>query len=186
MMKRIIHYAVPPPPPSDVPIMASTKRSRKKLYAIIVTAILVVAVLIPVLLLFSSGNAAANASSLKYTQTTRYSDANGGGQDTYTVYVKNFGTPNIMSRYEGTYNGEQIISITDEGTRQMWQYYQGRWSDISGFYNATMSSQAWADLRNNLRNWNGFGEVKFTIWGNDVTISDIEVNPSLPDALFQR
>jgi hypothetical protein len=170
----------PPPPPSDFPI--PSKRSRKKLYAIIAIAVIAVAIVVPVLLLFTGGNAAANASTLTYKQTIAYE----GGQDTWTVYVKNFNTPTPISRSEGTSGGEQIIAIEDDTTGQYWICYQGQWQDSSSMYNATLSRQSWDVLKAELRSWNGVGTIQFSFMDNNVTISDIQVNPTLPDSLFQH
>jgi hypothetical protein len=188
MNVRANQYDSPPPP--DASGVTLPKRSKKKLYAAIIIAVVGISIFVPVLFLMlgnSKGNAAANASTLKYSQILTYDDGSGGFTSSLsTVYLKNFGTPNTLSRTEETYQGEQIIGITDDGKGESWGYYQGKWNDQSWIYNQTLSRQSWDLLRTNLRSWDGAGALEFTFMGSNVTIYNIEINPNLPDSLFQR
>jgi hypothetical protein len=182
-------YDLPPPPP-DASAVTLPKRSKKKLYAAVIIAVVVISIFVPVLFLLlgnSKGNAAANASTLKYSQLLKYDDGSGGvAQSIATVYVKNFGTPNTLSRTEEIYQGEQIIGITDDGKGESWAYYQGKWNNQDWIYNQTLSRQTWDFLKTELRSWDGAGALEFTFMESNVTIYNIEVNPNLPDSLFQR
>jgi hypothetical protein len=132
---------------------------------------------------------AATPSTLKFTQTMIYSSSSAGEEETYTVYIKNFNTPYVMSRAEGTYDGQQIISITDGVNQKLWSYFNSQWQDTTFMTNGnwTTVDEGWDLLRSNLKNWSGSGELTYTIPTGDIfRLTNIEVNPNLPDSLFQK
>jgi hypothetical protein len=189
MSRNNLAQAYTPPPPLQEAPTTAPKRSRKMLYAIIAIVILLVAVLVPVLFLFVLHGNAADASSLKFTETQILSASTGGDEQIYTIYIKNFNTPYVMSRAEGTYDGQQVIGITDGVNHKMWTYYDGQWQDTTFMSNGNWSTvdEGWNLLRTSLRNWSGSGELTYTLPTGDIfRLTNIEVNPSLSDSLFQK
>lgn len=125
----------------------------------------------------------AGASSLQYSVT--YTE---GATETaaYTYYGKNAGTDNFAMRIEyDDENGEGIL-IFNGATDEAWTYADGEWLDLSDYFEAQFDTweTAWEGYVTGLSNWAGTGDHTYTSGDATVTISDIQVNPTLEDSLF--
>ena len=128
----------------------------------------------------------ATASSLQYTVTV--TDA-GVSQGSYTYYGKNAGTANFMMRIEVTdADGAQSIFILNGAQRKAWSYSDGQWDDVSMAYDSQFSTwnALWQGYSNSLSGWSGIGDWSYTAGNSGIRISNVNVNPVLPDSLFQH
>jgi hypothetical protein len=165
--------------------------------AIVIVVVAVVGVAAYVLMTQNAGNGGetptptptgspdvAGASSLKYSVTLTE-----GGTETasYTFYGKNAGTDNFAMRIEyNDENGEGIL-IFNGATDEAWTYAEdGGWIDLSDYFEAQFDAweTAWEGYVTSLGQWAGTGDYTYTSGDATVRIYDIQVNPSLDDALF--
>lgn len=203
IISTMVAMASPPPPPPS-------KRSRKTLIAVIV-AILIVALAVGIYLAArgigtntsvtptptpsatatSSGTGAniAGASSLQFT--TSMTNSSGASLGSYTYYAKNAGTSNMMIRIEMTdpSSGDSFVYIVNGALQQAWMESGGQWTDLSSAFTSEWSSwdSTFTGYKNNLANWSGIGDWTYTSpTGETIRISNVSVNPSLPDSLFEH
>ncbi|MCW4002928.1 MAG: hypothetical protein NWE95_03325 [Candidatus Bathyarchaeota archaeon] len=164
--------------------------------AIVIVVVAVVGVAAYVLMTQNAGNGGetptptptgspdvAGASSLKYSVTL----TEGGTQTaSYTFYGKNAGTANFAMRIEyNTEDGEGIF-IFNKGTSKAWTYSGGQWVDISDYFQSQFDTwdNLWSGYVTSLGQWSGTGDYTYTSGNATVRIYEIQVNPTLDDALF--
>jgi hypothetical protein len=103
----------------------------------------------------------------------------------FTFYTKNIGTSNVMIRIDGTVSGEDVIYIINGAQQKVWIYAAGTWIDLSSSYSTYWEtwSQSLQGYQSDLVDWsNG----SWTSPDGSTTISNIQVNPSLSDSLFEH
>ena len=190
-----------------------SKRSRKPLFAVIVI-ILVVVVAVGVYIgtrnganspsatptptpststtatptTIGIGANIAGASSLQFTVSV--TNSSGASLGSYTYYAKNIGTSNAMIRIESTdSSGSNFVYIVNGALQQAWAESNGQWTDVSTAYSSQYSTwnTAFTGYSNSLVNWSGTGDWTYADPNGDtVRISNVSVNPSLADSLFQH
>lgn len=125
------------------------------------------------------------ASSLKYSVSLT---EGGVLQGTYTYQGKNSGTTNFMLRIDATSSDGDTTFLFNGATKKAWTYAGGEWTDISAYYD--MQFQTWNNLwsayNTNLAAWTGTGGYSYTEGTSTVAITDISVNPTLADSLFEH
>ena len=107
------------------------------------------------------------------------------GSGTYTFMAKNIGTSNMMMRIEGTIEGQDMIFIINGAQHKAWVYAAGTWIDMSEYYSTYWSewSSTFEGYETYLSGWTG---GTWTSPDGTITISNIQVNPSLSDSLFEH
>ncbi|MEM4733139.1 MAG: hypothetical protein QXD70_01260 [Candidatus Bathyarchaeia archaeon] len=111
-----------------------------------------------------------------------------GAQEKYQFWAKNLGTQNLMMRVELTdAHGEVFKFIINSAEHKVWVYYEGGWTDMSEQFTTYWDQwkPAFDEYKSNLENWSGTGDYEYTANGNTFKITNIHVNPTLPDSLFQ-
>ena len=133
------------------------------------------------------GGDIGTATSLSFDVEVREPD----GDVTYTGTFKgkNLGAANFKFRMEGTVAGVEFKVIADAGTEKAWAWNSATgWMDVSSYFQ-TYFDQYRAEFESyqeQLSGWTG-GDYTYTdpTTGYSVAMSNIEVNPDLPDSLFQ-
>ena len=115
--------------------------------------------------------------------------------DTLYYATKNLGTSNVeLIEVVTTPSGGTIEYIVNGAQQKAWVYQGGQWTDISTEYTAilpTVESTAGVYV-NMLEYYGGSGSFTYTIpngqpnAGDTATFTNIQINPSLPDSLFQQ
>lgn len=214
-MKGNILKATNDTPTPSATSMPQKKNSRKMLIAAVVVIVLVVAVIGGVYLA-TRGNGTTNpstsptptsnpsatsnpstsgmtsdvagASSLQFTVSV--TNSSGASQGSYTYYAKNAGTDSQMVRIEFTDpSGESFVYIVNGAQQKVWVESGGQWTDLSSAYTSQSSTwnSAFLGYKDNLTGWSGVGDWTYTDPNGDtVRISNVSVNPSLPDSLFEH
>lgn len=127
----------------------------------------------------------AGASSLQFSVSVTQT---GVGQEVATYMVKNAGTSGMMMRIDMTdVSGENFIYIINGVQEKVWVYSEGEWTDLSVAYSTYWDTwnSAWEGYRTSLADWTGVGDWSYTTPDGEVSIYDIDVNPSLADSLFE-
>ena len=106
-----------------------------------------------------------------------------------TFQVKNLGTSEILLRVGETYtDGSELTYIMNQTDQTVWAEYGGEWTDESANW-ATYWTDTWEPSLNGyvtgLADWSGTGDFEIQAGGETQTISNIVVNPTLADSLFQ-
>ncbi|HKM60626.1 MAG TPA: hypothetical protein VJY36_07120 [Candidatus Bathyarchaeia archaeon] len=134
----------------------------------------------------------ATATSYEFNETGTAS--NGTVLDTLYYATKNLGTTNVdLYEVATTPSSGTLIYIINGGEQKAWAYANGQWTDISTEYASIQPTvQSTAGLYvNMLEGWGGSGSFTYTIpsgqqnAGDKATFTNIKINPSLPDSLFQ-
>jgi hypothetical protein len=135
-----------------------------------------------------TGANVAGASSLQFTVSV--TNSSGGSLGSYTYYAKNAGESSQMVRIEFTDpSSGNSVYIVNGALQQIWMESDGQWTDLSSAYASQSSSwnAAFLGYKNSLTSWSGLGDWTYTDpIGDTVRISNVSVNPSLPDSLFQH
>jgi len=124
----------------------------------------------------------ADATSLQFTV-----DITGGASEgTTNYYAKNIGTDNMMVRVECEYGGMTLTYIVNGAEQKAWADEGTGWVDLSDTFKDQWdlwapTYQTYADQ---LGTWTA-GDWTYTDGDASVTISNIMVNPTLADSLFQ-
>ena len=96
------------------------------------------------------------------------------------------GTDDMMVRIEGTMYGQQIAYIINGKLERAWVGTGDTWTEVSDFADEWSTwDETWQDYENELADWTS-GDQTYSIGGDTVRIYDVQVNPNLPDSLFQR
>ena len=106
-----------------------------------------------------------------------------------TIYMENIWTPNLKVRDERTTTGQDVITIINGETQEVWIYSEGTWTDMSSMFNSYWSEYellAHTYTIVAVSGLTGSGDYTFTdpTSGATVTLSNIQINPSLDDSLF--
>jgi hypothetical protein len=129
----------------------------------------------------------SGANSLQYIISAT---SNGVSQGSYTYYGKNIGTNNFMLRIEKTEtDGSQEIFIFNSQLQKDWTYIDNKWAEETGTYyqlRLNVWKTSWDGYVSALAGWSGLGEYSYTQGSKTVRISNISVNPSLADSLFEH
>jgi len=134
----------------------------------------------------------AKATSYEFNETG--TAANGTQLDTLFYAAKNLGTSNVeFIDVISTPQGGTIEYIVNGVQQKAWAYTDGQWIDFSTAYATQLSTvQSTAGLYvNMLTGWGGTGSFTYTIpagqpnAGYTATFTNIQINPNLPDSLFQ-
>jgi hypothetical protein len=122
------------------------------------------------------GGGAGSATSLSFDI------ADTSSSSTFTLKAKDIGSTNMKMRIEGTVSGYDIIYIINGATQTMWMYTSGTWLDMSSQFSSMWSTwnTAFSGYQTDLGSWTGSGNIV----AGTVTISNIQVNPTLADSLF--
>jgi hypothetical protein len=169
----------------------------QKTIAIVVIAVVIVAVIgVGAYWMLSSGGTGEpeptptptptgieGASSLQYSV-----DITGGAAaGSYNFYAKNIGTDDLMIRVECPLDGTQFVYIVNGAEQKAWKDEGSGWVDLSATFSDEWNlwEPTWQGYTDNLATWTS-GDWTYTAAdGATVTISDITVNPSLADSLFE-
>jgi hypothetical protein len=140
----------------------------------------------------SSVQNVSGATSLQFTVSETYPD---GQSKVQTFYGKNIGTNNFMLGIEST-NTDSSQTIDIAYGQIAWGYIDNEWSDWGGGVNQQMRHNilvgVWQGYVDALAGWSGFGDYTYSYhsYSHDgettVRISNISVNPSLADSLFEQ
>lgn len=112
-----------------------------------------------------------------------------GDQQNYKFMAKNLGTSEVMMRVELVDpTGAEFIYLLNEAEQEAWAYWDGAWEDISATFSTyqDMWNPNLDDYKTNLADWTGTGDYEYTdSSGSSIKVSNIVVNPTLEDSLFQ-
>lgn len=134
-------------------------------------------------------NEAATATSLDFT--VEYV-IEGQGTFTYRYRARNFGTSNLDFRIDMTSAQMNAVYILKGSTRQGWVYNGYEWIDFITMYQDF--DEFWDDFYESFEGyrdylaeeWTGVQGWTYTVPGmGTVTYTNIDINPSLPDSVFQ-
>lgn len=103
------------------------------------------------------------------------------GTGTYTFQAKDIGSNNLKVRVTGSAAGTDFIYIVNGATQTAWRDFGGTWTqeDFSTVWSTWET--AFSGYQTELDSWMG---GTYTSPDGTVTISNIQVNPSLDDSLF--
>jgi hypothetical protein len=124
----------------------------------------------------TSGGDIGSATSLSYDITESSTGS------AFTLKAKDIGSSSMKMRIEGTVAGlEDIIYIINGATETAWMCYGDTWLDMSSSYSTYYDtwSTAFSGYQTDLASW-----TSGSITVGTVTISNIQVNPTLADSLF--
>jgi hypothetical protein len=126
------------------------------------------------------GGDIGSATSLKFD----VSSTTGGVSSSMTFYVKGIGSDAVKMRVEGTAAGQEFKLIINGEQEKVWMYIAGQWMDFSSSYSDYWEqwNSAFSGYKESLSGWAGSGT--WTSPDGTVTISNIQVNPTLEDSLF--
>lgn len=128
----------------------------------------------------------ANATSLKYDADV----TSQGVTIPYKFEGLNIGTGNLTIRVDllGGAGGNYTYVLI-AGNQTAWQSVNGECSDVSVDFTSLWTSWGgqWSDNYNQLKdNWSGSGDYTFTTsTGDTVVISNVVINPTLPNSDFE-
>jgi hypothetical protein len=101
--------------------------------------------------------------------------------------VKNLGTSDVLLRVDQTdAQGNEFIYLMNQTGQTVWVNYAGTWTDYSADFatywdNSLIGNAALDKYMTALADWSGTGNYE----GDSFIISNIVVNPTLPDSAFQ-
>lgn len=134
-------------------------------------------------------NPVATATSLDFTVEGIFE---GIGAFTYRYRARNIGTSNLDFRYDMTTAQMNMAYILKGSTQQGWVYNGYDWIDFITVYQNwdefwDAFYEGFEDYHSALvEEWTGLEGWTYTIPGvGSVTYTNIEINPSLPDSVFQ-
>ena len=130
-------------------------------------------------------NGAATATSLDFTIQVD----NQGAVYTYQYRARNIGTSSLDIRIDMTSAQVNAAYIVSGSNQQAWLYSDGQWIDMSQSFNTYWDtwSESFEGYQNYLaEEWTGLQGWTYDIPGDgSVTYTNIDINPSLPDSIFQ-
>jgi hypothetical protein len=163
----------------------------QKNLAIVIVAVLIVAVVgVAAYWALSSGGGNNNggtsvgdASSLQFSVSIVRE-----GESYETSYsAKNIGTSDLMIRVDIPTTEGDLVYIVNGAQQKAWEYVGDEWNDLSDDFSAQWDlwHLTWQGYMDNLASWTS-GDWTYTDTdGSPVTITDITLNPSLADSLFE-
>jgi hypothetical protein len=122
------------------------------------------------------GGGIAGVESLQFDVAT-------AGGDAFTIAAKNIGASDQMIRVDGTVGGQDMIIVLNGAEREAWVCVAGTWTDLSSSFSIMWDqwNKALQDYQACLSGWTG------GTWQSSdgtITISNIQVNPSLSESMF--
>jgi hypothetical protein len=130
-------------------------------------------------------NGAATATSLDFTIQVDTQ----GAVYTYQYRARNIGTPSLDIRVDMTSEQVNAAYIVSGSSQQAWLYSDGQWIDMSQSFNTYWDtwSESFEGYQTYLaEEWTGLQGWTYDIPGDgSVTYTNIDINPSLPDSIFQ-
>jgi hypothetical protein len=165
--------------------------NKKTIYGLVAVLIVVIVAAVAAVLLSNNGGgntqsvSVADATSLEFMANV----TSNGITVTHACYGKNMGSSNLTVRVD-ILAGESgnWSHVLDQGQGKSWNCTNsGAWIEVGNFTDDWNSwGTRWTNFVTNLNNWNGTGDYSYTSSnGNAVTIYNVEINPSLPDSIFQ-
>jgi hypothetical protein len=128
----------------------------------------------------TTGTGIAGATSLSYDMSSTI-----GGTSTYTLSAKNIGTNSLMIRIEGTIASQAVTMIINGAQQTAWIESNGYWVDMSSQFSTVWSS--WGSyLQSGQTSLSEWTSGTYTSPDGTVTISNVQVNPTLADSLFEH
>jgi hypothetical protein len=102
----------------------------------------------------------------------------------YTFKAKDLGSTNAKLRVDMTTAGTTIGYIINGALQKVWVSYGGTWTELPGEYSTQWST--WdATLSGYETSLAGWTSGTYTSPDGSVTISNVQVNPTLADSLFE-
>ena len=107
-----------------------------------------------------------------------------------TFQVKNLGSSDVLLRVGETYtDGSEFTYIMNQTDQTVWAEFGSGWTDESASW-ATYWTDTWEPSLNGYvnelaTNWSGTGNLEIDAGGETQTVSNIVVNPTLADSVFQ-
>jgi hypothetical protein len=125
------------------------------------------------------------------TATSLQYDANvtsQGATVTYEFAGANLNTTSLKLRIDvlGGESGNYSY-ILNAGDETAWAAVNGVWTDVSSTFTDQWNSWGtqWTNNVDALANWSGIGDYTYTDANGSIVISNISLNPTLADSLFQ-
>jgi hypothetical protein len=140
----------------------------------------------------TSTSGIGTATSYEFNETGTAS--NGTVLDKLYYASKNIGTSNVdLIEVVTTPSSGTLEYIVNGAQQKAWVYQGGQWTDLSSEFSTILPTvQSAAGLYTNmLTHYGGSGSYTYTIpsgqpnAGDTATFTNIKINPSLPDSLFQ-
>jgi len=111
-----------------------------------------------------------------------------GAVETDRFTVKNLGTSDILLRVDQTdAQGNEFIYLMNQTAQTAWANFAGEWTDDSAnfeayYWNSELIGKVALDkYMTALADWSGTGDYE----GDTFTISNIVVNPTIEDSVFE-
>jgi len=126
------------------------------------------------------GGGITGATSLQFNISEIY-----GGVTTITgtFMAKDIGTSNLKIRFEGTLSGQSMTLVANGAQQTVWVENGGVWTDLSENFSAYENT--WGTVPQTVKtDLSGWTSGTYTSPDGTVTISNIQVNPTLDDSLF--
>ncbi len=171
--------------------MVGEDTNKKKLMLVIAVVVFgVVSLAVGIKIMTNDGDGAggniAEASELRFQLDS--TDWITSSTSTGTMMLKNIGTSSMKMRFEMMEQDQHFIYIINIYPQKGWAYADGQWLDISDYPSEYWSQwdQTIKEYKAQLDGWTD-GDLTFVDSGTGaaIRIYNIEVNPSLPDSLFQ-
>jgi hypothetical protein len=169
----------------------------QKTIAIVVIAVVIVAVIgVTAYWMFTSGGTGEpeptptpTPTGIEGASSLQFSVEITGGESagTYKYYAKNIGTDDVMIRVEIPLEGmDDLVYIVNGAQEKAWANEGAGWVDLSDTFSDQWDAwkATWDGYTDELATWTA-GEWTYNQDGSTVTITDIIVNPSLEDSLFE-
>jgi hypothetical protein len=104
--------------------------------------------------------------------------------------VKNYGTSDILLRVDQTDKDELSFTyLMNQTAQKAWAAFMGDWSeaeDFATYWDSNLIGQPALDgYMGALANWSGTGSYDFSSGDYSYVISNIVVDPEIPDSAFQ-
>ena len=125
----------------------------------------------------------ADATSLQFSVNI----SGGESEGAYNYYAKNIGTSDMMIRVEIPVSDMQLVYIVNGALQKAWANEGTTWMDLSDTFSDQWDAwnPTWEAYTDNLSTWTSGDWTYTNTDGSTVTITEITVNPSLADSLFQ-
>lgn len=100
--------------------------------------------------------------------------------------AKNLRTTNLKLRIE-ILSGDEYAIILNGAEQKAWTFVEGAWKDVSDAFDIHWNQwkPVFEDYVNHLEDWPGIGDWTYTTDDGSVRVYNIDVNPELPDTMFQ-
>jgi hypothetical protein len=107
--------------------------------------------------------------------------------------AKNLGTSDVLLRVDETdAQGTQFVYLMNQTAQTAWAKFSGQWMDVSSDFSTIYWSSdfiGYTAVENHMDalvdGWTGTGDYEYTSNGDSFVISNVSIDPSLPDSIFQ-